>query len=247
MTKSFFFDLPDDAERKTLVVLLDYCADLCRAYVRREPGFPELCNAFDLPGAAWDSGEHIENSEARCATIKMRNLKTLPCVEDVLQLALELAAEFDRWPGRQKQWCTYADLPGELMDILRDLHLVDRDGIWMEHSVPIQLRAGLLIATGCSGCEAGNLYIEGEGMAAWASMPSEFRRLMKHVRIFFYYHSTERYKCLHYLNTHWRFGQWIGAEKATRLFGDLDDRLASSILDQMLINQHNSYSHPDLE
>ncbi len=246
MTKSFFFDLPDDAERKALVALMDYCAALSRAYMRREPGFPELCDAFDLPGAARDSREHIENSEARCATIKTRHFNTLPCVEDVLQLALELAEEFDRWPGRQKQWCTHADLPGELMDILRDLHMVDHDGTWMEHSVPIQLRADLLIATGCSGCEAGNLYIEGEGMAAWASMPSEFRTLLQRAGSL-YYRSVERIECLHYLNNHWRFGHWVGAEKAARLFGDLDDRLIFSILDQMLINQHNSYSHPDLE
>ncbi|MBI1493886.1 hypothetical protein [Halocynthiibacter styelae] len=250
MTKSFFFDLPDDEERSLIAALVDYCAGLSgeqfeHMYMSAGERLTILFSDFGFARETGVGFEALEKKEARHRMIAARPFEELPCLEDALHCAFYMADQYDISPDEQGVWRSKAAFSTELKRILNRLGLIDRDGFWTEYSVPVQLRGGYLIADGDRGCEQGNHCVERLALSTISDMPEAAKKLLDMSDSFSPDH--ERYGCYGIFGAMWRFGGWPSEGERSRIANLGCDPLITKVVDQILINQHNSYSHPDLE
>lgn len=243
MTQSFFFVLPDAVERHVLALLVDYCAGLSGSsfsHVFRTSGQRLTSLLCDYEFAQGDGVGFREllDIKARHQAFSTKPFDELPCVEDVLDCAFGMADQYGLLaPEDSWHWYTKAEFSEELMDVLKVLQLIDVNGFWTRNSVPIQLRAGFLKATGDTGCEIGNTYIEEVARLSYVDIPPDANALLGQIDLFTPRH--DRGECDRFFGQNWRFGRWVTKEAQSRVADLGGDWLSRAVIEQMLINRHN--------
>lgn len=232
----------EDVERLVLGELLDYCESITgtsfdHMCMGAGEGLTVLLAKFDLAKETGVGFSGYLTGDMRETYLWSTDLRCLPSLEDLIDVCLSMANQYDRTPETSDNWKMPASFSGNLVAPLRKLDLIDSNGFWTKASIPIQLRSGFLRALGDEGCPEANDLVAHYADSSILNMPTHVSEALSKLDPFSFHY--DRFTCERTFGDAWRFGSWLNNEQKQRCAPLGGDVVVHHVVDQILINRHN--------